>query len=72
MITAAEARKISESYDDGILENIEKNIREAAERGERSVSVDSDAGKYIYKLEEMGYEIKKWMTQYESGYTIQW
>lgn len=58
MITAAEARKISESYDDGILENIEKNIREAAEKGERSVSVDSRVGKYIYQLEEMGYEIK--------------
>ena len=72
MITAEEDRKFSESYDEGILEKLENKIKDATNRGERSVYVDSDADTYIDKLEEMGYEIIKWMTQYESGYTISW
>lgn len=74
MITAAEARKLTEDYDDGILTVLEEKIKNAASKGSRSIGVDFSVGKYVDKLKQAGFGVKAWndMKGESGGYLISW
>lgn len=72
MISANEAKKIADSYDDGYLKLLEVQIKKAAEQGKRVLNTNTDLSKYIETLENLGYRVSKFNHYNDRSYNIEW